>query len=123
MDVLFHCFALLVLSTAVLAETAVSRLQWQINVECAAGYQANWQNRMSMRAPSMSEGIQLQAEDYKAAAVRHYQNEENASPEDAKQKIDSYLAANVSRFIAMDKAGTLEPFLNDCPEIEELAPN
>ena len=106
-------------STAILAETAAPRLQWQINVECAAGYQANWQNRMSIRAPSMSNGIQLQVEDYKAAAVRHYQKEENASPENAKQKIESYLAANVSRFIAMDKAGTLEAFIEQCPQLEE----
>ena len=104
---------------ATFAETAALRLRWQINVECAAGYQANWQNRMSIRATNMSDGIQLQAEDYKAAAIRYYQEEEKASLDEAKQKVESYITANISRFIAMDKVDTLESFLDKCPEIEQ----
>ena len=121
---MMSCLALLVplVSTATFAESPASSLQWQVNVACAAGYQANWQNRMSIRAESMSNGIQLQAEDYKAAATRHYQNEEKVSLEDAKRRIDAYIADNVARFIDMDKAGTLEAFLDSCPEIELETP-
>jgi hypothetical protein len=125
MQRMVRCLALLApfVSTHSFAETAASVSQWQINATCAAGYQANWQNRMSMRAPSMSDGIRLQAEDYAAAAVRQYQKEENASLDDAKQKVASTIAAHVERFVAMDKAGTLEPFLDSCPQIEEVPPN
>ena len=93
--------------------------------DCAAAYQANWQNRLSGfdRSRDMSNMIQMQSEDYKAAAVRYSQKEEKASEEDAKRRVDAHIASNVARFIAMDKAGTLEALIENCPEIELEGPN
>jgi len=105
------------------AEVAAPASQWQLTAACAAGYRANFENRMSIRAPSMSESIDLQAEDYKGAATRLYQKEMNVPAEEANERVGDYVAANVARYIAMDKAGTLEAFLDSCPDTELDAPN
>jgi hypothetical protein len=97
--------------------------QWEVIVACATGYQANYQNRMSNRAPSMSDSIALQSHDYKTTAVALHQRQEKSAPEDATRQVEAYIAANVERFIAMDRAGTLEAFLDDCPDIALEAPN
>jgi hypothetical protein len=125
----FSRIVLLMLSTSATtrAETkAVDRaLPPPTMADCAAAYQANWQNRLSgfNRSPDMSNMIQMQSDDYKAAAVRHHQKEENLSPQDAKRRVEAHIAANVARFIAMDKAGKLEALIDNCPEIELAAPN
>jgi hypothetical protein len=124
----FSCVVWLVLSagTAVAESKATDpSLPRPTMADCAAAYQANWQNRLSgfNRSPDMSNMIQLQSEDYKAAAVRHSQKEEKVSAEDAKRRVDAHIASNVARFIAMDKAGTLEALIENCPEIELEGPN
>jgi hypothetical protein len=105
-------------SSGAQAEPAGPAPQWQVIVACAAGYHANYENRMSIRAPSMSDSIADQAADYRAVAVSLHQKQEKSALEDATRQIDAYIAANVARFIAMDKVGTLEPFLDSCPDIE-----
>ena len=124
----FSCFVWLVLSAATaLAEPKApdSSLPRPTMADCAAAYQANWENRLSgfNRSRDMSNIIQMQSEDYKAAAVRYSQKEEKASLEDAKRRVDAHIASNVARFIAMDKAGTLEALIENCPEIELEGPN
>jgi hypothetical protein len=124
----FSFFVWLVLSAGTaLAEpkAADPSLSPPTMADCAAAYQANWQNRLSgfNRSRDMSNMIQMQFEDYKAAAVRHFQKEEKASAEDAKRRVDAHIASNVARFIAMDKAGTLEALIENCPEIELEGPN
>jgi hypothetical protein len=125
----FSCFVWLVVSAAAPshAETKATdpSSPRPTMADCAAAYQANWQNRLSgfSRTRDMSNMIQMQSEDYKAAAVRLFQKEEKASVEDAKRKVDAHIASNVTRFIAMDKAGTLEALIDNCPEIELEGPN
>ena len=125
----FSCFVWLVILAAVpaLAESKAPdpSLPRPTMADCAAAYQANWENRLSgfNRSRDMSNMIQMQSEDYKAAAVRYSQKEEKASLEDAKRRVDAHIASNVARFIAMDKAGTLEALVENCPEIELEGPN
>ena len=125
----FSCFVLLMLSSSATtrAETKATDLTLSppTMADCAAAYQANRQNRLSgfNRSPDMSNMIQMQSDDYKAAAVRHHQKEENLSADDAKGRVEAHIAANVARFIAMDRAGTLEALIDNCPEIEVAAPN
>jgi hypothetical protein len=125
----FSCFVLLVLSTAApaLAETKAAdpSTPRPTMADCAAAYQANWQNRLTGfdRSRDMSNMIQMQSDDYKAAAVRHSQKEEKISEVDAKRRVDAHITGNVARFVAMDKAGTLEAFIDNCPEVEPEGPN
>jgi hypothetical protein len=118
-------FALLVLSaaTASAAETRlppVATQQWRAYAGCAAGYQANWQDRLNdpHRTHDMSNMIHDQSEDYKKAAIGFYQSEQKASSEDANRIVADYLAANIGGFLAMDAAGTLEAYLDTCPQLE-----
>jgi hypothetical protein len=121
--------ALLVLSASVPTfsqpKPAAPSLPWQPVADCAAAYHANWQNRMTgyNRSNDMSNMIQIQSEDYKTAAVRFYQRDTRTTADDAKAKIGSYIAANVDRYVAMDKAGTLEDFIEKCPQLDPEAPN
>jgi hypothetical protein len=63
----------------------------------------------------MSNMIQEQFEDYKAKAIGFYENELKVQPSEAAPIVDVYVAANVDRFIAMEKAGTLEAYIDQCP--------
>ena len=125
----FSCVVWLVISAAAtaLAEPKATdpSLPRPTMADCAAAYQANWENRLSgfNRSRDMSNMIQMQSEDYKAAAVRYSQKEEKVSLEDAKRRVDAHIASNVARFVAMDKAGTLEALIENCPEIELEGPN
>jgi hypothetical protein len=125
----FSSLALLMLSSAATAQAQTKATDPSLPrptiADCAAAYQANWQNRLSgfNRSRDMSNMIQMQSEDYKAAAVRHYQKEEKLSVEDAKRRVEAHIASNVARFIGMDKAGTLEALIDNCPEIEPEGPN
>jgi hypothetical protein len=98
---------------------------WELLADCAAAYQGNWQNRQTgfNRSQDMSNMIQQQSEDYKATAIRVYQQKSKASPADAKQRIISYVEANVERYVAMDKTDTLEEFIETCPQIDPELPN
>jgi hypothetical protein len=89
--------------------------RWEIYARCAAAYEANWQLRRSVRAPDMSNMIHEQAEDYKTKAMKFYESDLKAAAGDARQRVDAYLAANVEEFIAMEKAGTLEAYIDQCP--------
>jgi hypothetical protein len=118
-------FALLALSavTASAAETnspSAASQQWQVYANCAAGYQANWQDRLTdpRRTHDMSNMIHDQSDDYKKAAVGFYQSEKKASPDDATRNVASYLETNIGGFLAMDAAGTLEAFLDTCPQLD-----
>jgi hypothetical protein len=118
-------FALLALwaATASAAETyapPVATQQWQAYANCAAGYQANWQDRLTdpHRTHDMSNMIHDQSDDYKKAAIGFYQSEQKSSPEDANRYVADYLAANIGGFLAMDAVGTLEAYLDTCPQLE-----
>ena len=89
--------------------------QWQIYAGCAAAYQANWQLRQSSRSREMSNMIQEQAEDYKAKAAKFYESELKAQPSEARRTVETYVSSNLDRFVAMEKAGTLETYIDRCP--------
>jgi hypothetical protein len=95
--------------------------RWQVFAGCAAAYLANWQDRLSdpTRAPSMSAMIQDESEHYKLTAIAYYEKDQKASKDEANRSVDVHVKANVERFIAMDKAGTLEGYIDRCPQIEE----
>jgi hypothetical protein len=99
-------------------------LPWQAMANCAAAYLANWKNRLSgyNRSPDMSNMIQVQSDDYKATAIRYYQKEMRTSPEAATEQVESYVATNFDRYIAMDKVSTLDDFIEKCPQIESEPP-
>jgi hypothetical protein len=105
-------------SSAFCAETEP---QWQIFASCAAAYQANWQNRLHdpNRKPEMSSMIQEEAEQYKLAAVSHYEKERAALKDEAHRSVDGYVKTNLERFMAMDKSGALEAYIDKCPQVEE----
>jgi hypothetical protein len=41
------------------------------------------------------------------------------SRNEADRNVGGHVKANVERFIAMDKAGTLEAYIDKCPQAEE----
>jgi len=98
---------------------------WQTTADCAAGYLANWQNRLSdpNRSHSMSDSIQTQFEDFAAAAARSYQSEMKSSAAEAQRSVESYIRIHVDHFVAMDRAGALESFLDTCPQIDDSTPD
>jgi hypothetical protein len=114
------CCALIALSTSS-AFCAEQEPQWRIYASCAAAYQANWQNRLSdpSRKPEMSTMIQDEAEQYKLAAIGYYEKEKGAPKDEAHQSVDGYVKTIVERFIAMDKVGTLEAYIDKCPQPED----
>ena len=107
--------ALSTLSPAGGAAQTPSAPQWQIYASCATAYQANWQLRRSSRSQDMSNMIQEQAEDYKAKAARFYEDELKAQPGEARRIVETYVSSNLDRFTAMEKAGTLEAYIDRCP--------
>jgi hypothetical protein len=94
--------------------------QWQVYAGCAAAYQANWQHRLTdpNRTHDMSTMIHEQSEDYKKVAIGFYESEKKTSPDDANKNVATYVDANVEGFLAMDAAGTLEAYLDQCPQLE-----
>ena len=59
--------------------------------------------------------IREQAEDFKTKATRFYENELKVQLSEARRIVDAYVTSNVDRFIAMEKAGTLEAYIDQCP--------
>ena len=53
-------------------EAHVGALPWQTIADCAAGYRANWQNRLTgfNRSRDMSNMIEMQANDFLEAAIK-----------------------------------------------------
>src|SRR5438067_734507 len=92
--------------------------QWQVYAGCAAAYQANWQHRLTepSRSRDMSAMIHDQSEECKKAATGFYESAEKASHDDASRNVAAYVETNVSRFLAMDVAGALEAYLDQCPQ-------
>jgi hypothetical protein len=103
--------------TADAQPTAAPR--WEVFANCAAAYEANWQSRMQSRAPSMSSMIKEESDAYRLAAVGYFEKDKQASNEEANKVITVHLGANVERFVAMDKAGTLEAYIEACPQLED----
>lgn len=66
----------------------------------------------------MSAMIDEQSNDYRKAAVDAYLKEQKAPKPDAQRAGLGYIQANVTRYVAMDKAGSLEAFIDHCPQLE-----
>jgi hypothetical protein len=117
--VVYCCVAVAVSSIPAFSADAEPR--WQIYAGCAAAYQANWQDRLSdpNRKPEMSTMIKDESEQYKLAAVGYYEKDKGASKDEANRGVEVYLETSIQRFIAMDKAGTLEEFIDKCPQREQ----
>ena len=96
---------------------------WTTYADCAAGYLANWQDRLSNpeRSRDMSNMIRAQSDEYKAAAARAHRAQTKSGEEEATRAADDYVRDNLSRFIAMDKAGQLEAFIDECPQADDSA--
>lgn len=94
---------------------------WEAFADCAAGYQANIKSRESdpSRTPSMRNMIQEQADDYQRAAVRAYMQARNTGEAAATRAVNARIGTAVDRFVAMDKAGELDRFLEECPQPDE----
>lgn len=94
---------------------------WEAFADCAAGYQANIKSRQSdpSRTPSMRNMIQEQADDYLRAAVQAYMQARDAGEDAAAKAVNARVATAVDRFVAMDKAGELDRFLEECPQPDE----
>jgi hypothetical protein len=58
-------------------------------------------------------------EQYKLAAIAYYEKAQKVSKNEAERNVGGQVKANVERFIAMDKAGTLEGYIDKCPQAEE----
>ena len=118
----------LTIASASAADTSlppVNSQQWKVYADCAAAYQANWQDRLTdpSRSHDMSAMIHDQSEDYKKAAVKFYQGEMKTSPDDADGNVAKYVETKVGGFLVMDAAGTLEAYLDQCPQPEVEEPN
>ena len=94
---------------------------WQAYADCAAGYRANWQDRLADpgRTPEMRDMIRSQADDYEAAAARRYRQKTGADEPRAKEAVRMYVEANLDRFVALDKQDALNSFLDECPQLND----
>jgi hypothetical protein len=103
------------------AQGAAVRADWQAFADCAAGYQANIKSRASdpSRSAEMRNSIQEQADEYLRAALHVYMQTQHASEEAATKAVNTRIAAGIERFVAMDKAGELDGFLEKCPQPDE----
>jgi len=93
---------------------------WTAFADCAAGYLANWKDRLSSptRTREMSDMIHAQAGDYRNAAAELYQTQQKSNEDAADKAVEAYIQVNLARFVAMDKAGKLETFIDECPQID-----
>jgi hypothetical protein len=89
--------------------------RWEIYARCSAAYQANWQLRQAVRSHDMSDMIHEQSVDFKNKAMNLYQSDLNVPPTEARRRVDDYLSANLDEFVAMERAGTLEAYIDRCP--------
>jgi hypothetical protein len=96
-------------------------VSWRAYADCAAGYRANWQDRLAdpHRTPQMRDMIRQQADDYQTAAVRHYREQTGADEPHAQEAVRMYVEANTDRFIALDKRDELNPLLDKCPQPDD----
>lgn len=100
---------------------AAAETHWQAFADCAAGYLANWQDRRSdpSRSKQMADTIRSQSKDYEATAVRRYADQNRTAEAQAEQAVRAYVKGNLARFIALDKKGQLNRFLDACPQPDE----
>ncbi|HEU4616549.1 MAG TPA: hypothetical protein VFV10_00830 [Gammaproteobacteria bacterium] len=98
-----------------------AKADWQAFADCAAGYRANIKSRQSdpSRTPAMRNMIQEQADDYLRAAIRSYMQARHAAQEDAAKAVNARIEGAVDRFVAMDKTGELDRFLEACPQPDD----
>lgn len=117
---IFACF-IASLSATALARAGDEQPRWQVFADCSAAYRANWQDRLNdpSRRPEMATMIHDESEQYKLAAAGYYQAEKKSSKDEAGRTVEDYVKVNLARFIAMDKAGTLEAYIDHCPQREE----
>jgi hypothetical protein len=95
--------------------------RWEVFADCASAYRANWQDRLSdpNRTPAMAGQIADESEQYKIAAIGSYEKERKASADEASRNVSAHVQSNLERFIAMDKAGALEAYIDMCPQRDE----
>jgi hypothetical protein len=119
--VLYVLSALALLVSLASAQAPGSPARWEVFANCAAAYRANWQNRLSDpgRAPSMAAMIRDESEHYQTTAVGYFEKDRKTARSEANRTVSAHVLANVDRFIAMDKAGTLEAYIDACPQIED----
>lgn len=117
---------LLIAAAAIASACGAPRLvdaadAWQTYADCAAGYRANWQDRLNdpTRPPNMRDMIRSQADDYLKAAVHRYSRGVATDESRAGEAVRRYIDANLARFIAMDKRDELNTFLDKCPQLED----
>jgi hypothetical protein len=106
--------------TAAAADTATAP-RWEVFASCAAAYRANWQNRLSdpNRPPSMAAMIHDEYKEYRQVAVAHYVKDQRASRDEAGVKVDAHVSGKIDQFVAMDKAGKLDAFIESCPQPDD----
>ena len=94
---------------------------WTDYADCAAGYLANWQDRLSKpdRSREMSAMIRTQSDEYKATAIALYQQDSKTGADAARGVVETYIQDSLARFAAMDKAGKLESFIDECPQTDD----
>lgn len=114
-------FGVAALSIAPALLAAQNAVDWHAYADCAAGYRANWQDRLTdpSRSPSMRDMIRGQADDYQAAAVRYYAQDTGAEKQTAQEAVAAYVDENLERFIALDKKDELNDFLDRCPQPDD----
>ncbi len=59
---------------------------------------------------------QEQADDYRKAAVRAYIQMQPTDEAAARQAVNRHIEGEIDRFVAMDKAGKLDGYLETCPQ-------
>jgi hypothetical protein len=103
------------------AAAADTAPHWEAFASCAAAYRANWQNRLSdpSRPPSMAAMIHDEFEEYRQVAIAHYEKDQRASKDEASVKVDAHVNGKIDQFIALDKAGKLDAFIEGCPQPED----
>jgi hypothetical protein len=97
-----------------------TKVDWQAFADCAAAYRANVKNRESdpSRTPEMRSMIEEQADEYNRAALRAYVQARHANEEAASEAVKARIDGSIDRFVAMDKAGKLDRFLDECPQLD-----
>jgi len=95
--------------------------RWEVFADCAAAYRANWQDRLAdpSRTPAMAAMIHDESEQYTLAAIGLYEKDRKVAKDEASRDVTAHVQSSVERFIAMDKAGTLEAYIDMCPQHDE----
>jgi hypothetical protein len=121
----FSVFLAVIVTTAACAKSMSADMQaaprWEVLASCAAAYKANWRSRLAdpSRPPSMAAMIHDEFEEYRQVAIAHYEKDQRASKDEAGAKVDAHVNGKIEEFIAMDRAGKLDAFIENCPQPEE----